>query len=198
MTLTTQDADNSKEFEDYINSAPNTNYISFFKKISEYKNIPNNTWTKNHVLGYFVFKFNSKNTKPYVFKYNSMAPSKSFEVFQISKLGIHLSQDPIIVKNYIDWLFDVKLVGKKISSISALTKSSNLEEFKYKFLNNLLNQTLKRSDQLSIELYNLIKNFNSSIKTYGDLAFLYNSNPKLDVFIEISKVFDLTKLSKVI
>ena len=186
------------DIQTYIDTAPNANYEAFFKKIASYEEVPEQEWNKNHVLGYFVFKYNSHYNKKYVFKYNAPQPSKSFEMFQASKLTINISQDGSILKKYIDWFFDSKLANKKITSISALLKESVMEEFKYLFMKNILNNTIKRTDILPINIYNIVSVFNPAIKTYGDLAFLYASNSSLALFEDINKIFKLEELKKVI
>jgi len=182
----------------YIDSAPNSNYVNCFNKIKEWENIPEHEWNKNHVLGYFASKYQDHYTKNYVFKYNTTSPSKCFEVFQINKLGIHLSQDGSILKKYIDWYFDTKIGSKKITSVSAILNEGILAEFKYRFLSNILNETIKRADTLPLNLYSIVSNYNPAIKTYGDLAFLYASKKDLAVFEELEKVFQLEKLKKVV
>lgn len=184
--------------QSYIDSAPNTNYINFFNKIKDFNVIPEHEWNKNHVLGYFVYKYQIHYKKNFVFKYNNTSPSKCFEIFQINKLGIHLSQDGSILKKYIDWYFDAKIGNKKITSVSAILNEGIIAEFKYRFLSNILNDTIKRSDTLPMNLYKIISGFNPMIKTYGDLAFLYSSKKDLPIFEELGKVFQLDNLKKVV
>lgn len=166
--------------------------------MKEWENVPEHEWSKNHVLGYFVFKYNSHYKKNYTLKYNSTSASKSFEIFQMNKLGIHLSQDGTILKKYIDWYFADKIGSKKITSVSAILNEGILAEFKYRFLSNILNETIKRSDPLPNNIHLIISEYNSSIKTYGDLAFLFASKPNLEIFEKVSKIFQLEKLKKVI
>ena len=182
----------------YIDAAPNEPYVRFFNKISEFTNTPESSWSKYHVLGYFVFRFNSHYKKPYVFKYNNALPSKSFEFFQIARLGLLVSSDSMIQKSYIDWFFDHKIASRKISSISALTKDSLMEEFKSKFLDNMIHNTIKRTDTLPMNIYSIVSKSYPSIKTYGDLAFLYASSPSHLMFDDIKNIFNLEELKKVI
>lgn len=186
------------DIQPYIKTAPNDNYVNFFKRLAMFEQVPEQEWNKNHVLGYFVSKYNNHYNKQYVFKYNTPVPSKCFELFQASKIGINISQDGKIIKKYIDWFFDTKLGDRKITSISAILKEGVMEEFKYRFMKNLLNDTIKRTDVLPMNIYNIVVAFNPAIKTYGDLAFLYASNSNLSMFEDINKIFKLEELKKVI
>ena len=161
-----------------LNGAPNENYKKFFEKFKEIETTPVEQWKGNQLIGYFVKKYKDHYKIDFKFKFNSPAPSKCFEVFQMRKLSQHLSSDPKILKNYIDWVFKTKVPNAKrrLSSISFLTIEDTVNDYK---LNHLLktSSSFDRCASLPSEYSDLLSKAGlSSIQTYGDLAFLSKMN----------------------
>lgn len=157
-------------------SAPSSAYVRFFAKFDEINTLPEKQWEVVHILSYFCKYYEQYYGVKYAFKFNNSAPSKSFEVFQIKKLAMLLSSDPVILKNYIDWVFEEKVHQRKrrITSIGYLSTIDMLNEFKFKKMFNGGNniEVINRSTQIPEAYLEIISEFNPDIKTYGDLCFL--------------------------
>ena len=100
-----------------LNDAPNPNYQKFFDKFLEIETLETKNWKVPHLIGYFCKKYFETYKVKYKFKFNSPAPSKCFEVFQIKKLASCLTSDPVLLKEYIDWVYKTKVVKAKISEL---------------------------------------------------------------------------------
>ncbi len=158
-------------------SFPNKSWEKFFARFDERKTLNLEEWKPIHLLSYFSEKYKQKYNIQYSFKFNTTAPSKSFEVWQMNKLGTILSTDPKLLKEYIDWVFEAKTINlkKRFSSISFLTKEEHVREFK---LNHLMvsksnNDRFDRAIGLPKEYLSILLKHNlHSIQTYGDLSFL--------------------------
>jgi hypothetical protein len=179
--------------------APNTYYEKFFEKFVEIENTDVKNWSKTGVLAYFCKKYKEHYNADYQFKFNTPQPSKCFEVFQINKLYINLSSDPINLKTYIDWVFEnrVKKAKRKLTSISFLTNEQTLREFKNKYFSNKIVSTIDRSSNLPEELVSKIKHINENILTYGDLAFIMQSKNAQSELIEKLNL-DLSFLDRIV
>ena len=163
-----------------LSSVPNANYEKFFKKLEEINTLEVKDWNKNHILGYFCKKYKDHYGTKYQFKYNTPAPSKCFELFQIGALAGKLSADPRTLKEYIDWVF-AEIVPKakgKLTSVSFLNKEESLHFYKMNVYGQKQDTTsqLNRATLLPKEYADIFTNNNSNIKTYGELAFLYSMN----------------------
>ena len=159
------------EFEE----APNDAYKKFFLKFKEIETVAVDQWTVTHLLGFFCKLYQDHYNAEYKFKYNTTAPSKCFEVFQVKKLGQNLSTNPSLLKKYIEWAFKekVKSAKRKVTSIAFLSHETLVNEYKLKYLaGELKTQKVDRTTAVPQEFSNIIKKYNYSISTYGELAFL--------------------------
>lgn len=185
---------------------PNEKYKQLFDKFKEIENLSIKEWKVPQILGYFCKKYYNEYNIKYKFKFNTPSPSKSFEIFQIKRLSCNLSKDPLILKNYIDWVFSnkVKKSKRRLTSISFLTDENTINDYKINYLlNNNLEEKITRSTLLPNEY--IIKFIKSEypIKTYGELAFLYQMEDKSEDLKKcfndiISLGFDIEILKKVI
>ncbi len=165
-----------------LGDAPNENYKKFFIKFSEIDSLPIQEWKVLHILSYFCKKYKETYNIDYKFKFNTPAPSKCFEVFQIKKLSQMLSSNPSILKEYIDWVYLNKVVKAKrrLTSISFMTVEGLVNEYKIKHLFNA-NQNISRETLLPEKYKVIFSNKGFDLQTYGDLAFL----SKMDDFIVV-------------
>ena len=171
------------KFLDYeLSSIPNDNYRKLFEKFKRIEFVKVEEWKKPEILGYFCKKYFEYYQTNYTFKFNVPQPSKCFEIFMVSSLAGKLSSDPNILKKYIDWSF-VECVPKakrKLTSISFLNKEDVLAHYKMNVLSFSHAPKLNRSSELNEDIKKIVDSFNLSIRTYGDLAFLYNMNEAPD------------------
>jgi len=154
-----------------FNDVPNEKYQKFFDTFKELNDIDVQNWKVSHIIGYFCNKYYNVYNKNYKFKFNNQSPSKCFEVFQIKKLSGFLSSKPEILKSYIDWIFNEKIIKnkKRITSISFLNFDSYIYEYKSLYLNS--NLSIDRTSNLPDNYKNIFNKFGLSINTYGELAF---------------------------
>jgi hypothetical protein len=199
---------NSDDFGGELSELPNQKYIKFFEKFKEIDTLDVHEWKVGHLVGYFKKVYEQYYKCKYQFKFNTPSPVKSFEVFNIKKLGVNLTSDPALLKEYIDWLFENKVpqLKKRFTSISFIAKEENIHDYKMKVLfsnKNKVGNGINRSTQLPSNYLEVFASNGISISTYGDLAFLNQSDPMSDnlsqAFEELSRLgFDRNILATVV
>ena len=171
---------NKKEDGGELGDYPNDKYRKFFDKFSEIKDLNVTEWKPVHLLAYFCKRYQEQYDVKYSFKFNSPLPSKCFEVFHIKRLGMLLSSNPSILKDYIDWVYANKVIKAKrrLTSISFMTVDGVVNEYK---INVLLagnhNTNIDRSTPLPEKYLQVFNDGQVSAYTYGDVAFLYQMDP---------------------
>jgi hypothetical protein len=177
-----------------LTDLPNEKYRQFFERFSEIETLDVAEWKPVHVLGYFCKKYKDTYGVPYAFKFNSPSPAKCFEVFQIKKLCMLISSNPKILKEYIDWIYQTKVVQAKrrLTSISFMTHESLTQDYK---LNVLLagdrNLNIDRSTELPTQYYEIFSNIGVFVATYGELAFLAHMSPTPRIMEAFKKLEEL-------
>ena len=177
-----------------LTDLPNKNYQKFFDKFNEIDTLPPKEWKVVNIISYFCKKYQSTYKTSYKFKFNSSSPSKCFEVFQIKKLSNLLTSDPTLLKEYIDWIYDNKVIKAKrrITSISFLTREEYMQEYKFNvLLNQNNNNTIGRSTALPDKFKNVFLPAGYKISTYGELSFLHHMTDKPSA---LSQAFENAKL----
>lgn len=162
-------------FENYVKTAPNKNYVKFFQKMEDMNSLDIKEWNYIQLIGYFVSKYKNTYNKDYKFKYDKQTTSDCYEAFRMRSCFQHISSDPVIMKSYIDWVFE-KIAKRKITSIIVLVKEEYMIEYKMKFLFNQNSSTISRTTPLPDNYINILKSNNYDLSTYGDLVFLYNAD----------------------
>jgi hypothetical protein len=161
-----------------LTDVPNEKYKQLFEKFKDIDSLDISKWKVPHILGYFCRKYYNTYGVKYKFKFNSPAPSKSFEVFQVKKLASNLTSNPVLLKEYIDWVYDTKVIKAKrrLTSISFMTVEGVMNEYKFNVLlkQNNINDTVDRSTPLPDKYKTIFNGIGYPINTYGDLAFLHN------------------------
>lgn len=166
-----------------LGDAPNNQYSKFFAKFSEIENLDVMQWKPVHILAYFCKKYKETYSIDYKFKFNSPAPSKCFEVFQIKKLASLLTSQPHLLKEYIDWVYLHKVIKAKrrLTSISFMTNEGIVNEYKFNvLLAGNKNSSIERSTPLPDKYLSVLNEIGLAIKTYGDLAFASQMSPLPD------------------
>lgn len=160
-----------------LGEAPNEKWQKFFEQFSEIETLDNTKWKPVHLIGYFCSKYYQAYNVKYSFKFNSPSPAKSFEVFQIKKLAMQLSSNPVILRDYIDWAYKEKVEpGKRrLTSISFITNEDLVNNYKINvLLSNKKHLHIDRSTPLPADYKENLKII-GPINTYGDLSFMYQS-----------------------
>lgn len=168
------------ELTDY----PNDKYRQFFDKFADIDTLKVEEWRPVHVLSYFCRKYQDHYKTKYQFKFNSPSPTKCFEIFQIKRLCMLLSSSPVILKGYIDWVYQTKVLQSKrrLTSISFLTHESLVEDYKVNvLLQGKKNLQVDRSTPLPSEHRQIFQAIGITLSTYGELAFLAHMTPTPDV-----------------
>ena len=191
-----------------INKYPSVHWEKFFASFDALDTTPLDDWQSNHLIAYFCRKYKNYYKIDYTFKFNSSAPSKSYEVFQIRKLSNMLSSSPNIIKDYIDWFFEQKIIARKrrITSMAFMTDAITVNEYKFKKLLISQNSSIDRNTIIPPNYMKVISEFVQNISTYGDLAFIKRcmdsgnaSDPKYsDMMTALKKAgMDILSLDKV-
>jgi hypothetical protein len=184
-----------------LTDLPNDKYKKFFNQFEEHKSLTVEMWRPVDILAYFCDKYKNTYEVNYTFKFNSPSPSKCFEMFQIKKLAQLISSKPLVLKAYIDWIFNSKINTKKnrFTSISFLTREEHIKEYKWKILPTL--NTINRTTPLSDTIKQNFSKFN--IQTFGELALMWNARETLNmdtqIMLEISIIasnIDISMLEK--
>lgn len=170
-------AGKNKEDGGELGEYPNDKWKKFIETFPEIETLESNKWKTVHIIGYFCKKYYSAYNVKYQFKFNSPNPTKSFEVFQVKKLAMHLSANPGILRDYIDWAYKEKVEkGKRrLTSISFITNEDLVKDYKFNvLLSNKKQLHIDRSTALPTDYKEIFKSV-GPINTYGDLSFMYQS-----------------------
>jgi len=164
-----------------LTDVPNDKYRKFFERFVEIETVSPDEYKPVHLIGFFVKRYQETFGTPYKFKFNSPSPSKCFEVFQIKKLAYLLTNQPKLLKDYIEWIYQEK-AGKskrRFTSISFLTNEENIREFKFGvLLAGKRNLEVNRATNLPSSYRDALVDAGLGfIKTYGDLAFATHMSP---------------------
>jgi len=191
---------------DLLGEGPNEKYRKFFEKFAEIDTLEVSQWKTTHLLAYFCKRYQEQYGIKYSFKFNSPSPSKCFEVFQVSRLGMLLSKQPTILKDYIDWVYLNKVIKAKrrLTSISFMTNEGIVNEYKVNVLlagKNSVN--VDRSTPLPEKYQSIFKECDVIINTYGDMAFLSKMDSMPDKLILAFKCiedmgFDMSILKRIV
>lgn len=164
---------------------------TFFKKLNAHRDLPIEDWKEYQILGYLVSKLESYLQRKFAFSLAGQ-PSKCSEIFFIKKIIYSLdTKDPEIVKSYIDWVFDKKIIPQKVKlrSVGYFHNSS----FANQFLDEVKkSKQITRATVLPDEYKTIVSFFKAPAETFGDLAFIkkvIESNPDDEDSIVFKKMF---------
>jgi hypothetical protein len=164
-----------------LTDIPSDKYRKFFDKFAETKTLDPTEWKPAHLVGFFAQRFQDVYGASYKFKFNSPSPSKCFEIFQIKKLAYLLTDQPKILRDYIEWVFLEKAIKSKrrFTSISFLTREEIIKEFKFEvLLAGKKNLEVNRATSLPSDYREILERTGLGfIKTYGDLSFAVQMSP---------------------
>jgi len=193
------------EFELELTGFPNDKYRKFFEKFAEIETLNVSEWKTVHILAYFCKKYQEQYNVKYVLKFNSPSPQKCFEVFQVKRLAMLLSSRPNILKEYIDWVYDTKVVKAKrrLTSISFMTIDGVVNEYKMNvLLADKKNLNVDRSTAFPEKFKVVFQEVGITVSTYGDLAFLSQMEQTTDITNSFEKLeslgFDKDILNRIV
>jgi hypothetical protein len=198
--------DNKDKFGGNLGDIPNEKYAKFFATFNEIDTLEVSQWKTSHLIGYFCRKYKQHYNIDFSFKFNSSSPSKCFEVFQIKRLAMLLSKDPVILKEYIDWVFRTKVpqAKRRLTSISFLTNEGTVSYYKMQFLfnNQASNGKINRATPLPANYSEVFGVAGITANNYGDLAFMLQMEMTPELESVIAKLeelgFDRNMVSKIV
>lgn len=164
---------------------------TFFKKLSLHKELPIEDWKEYQLLGYLVSRLEVYLQRKFAFSLTGQ-PAKCSEMFFIKKIIYSLdTKDPEIVKSYIDWVFDKKIIPNKVKlrTVGYFHNSSFANQFLDQ--NKKINQ-ITRTTILPEEYKTIVNFFKAPAETFGDLAFvkkIIDSNPEDEDSVTFKKMF---------
>lgn len=152
------------------------NYLSkpwrnFLTKLALYRDLKPSQWSEYQILGYLLSRFELVYNQKFALSYRG-APSKCPEMFMVKKLYPTLnSTDPRLIKEYIDWCYDTKLIPKRmnIRTLGYFTTPGLANEF---LLNKKTAETITKSTPLPTVFLQAAETLAIPVSTYGDLAFI--------------------------
>ena len=164
---------------------------TFFKKLSLHKDMPVEDWKEYQLLGYLVSRLDTYLQRKFAFSLSGQ-PSKCSEMFFLKKIIYSLdTKDPEIVKNYIDWVFEKKIIPNKVK-LRTLGYFHN-PSFTNEFLEqNKKSKQITRTTSLPEEYKTIVNFFKAPAETFGDLAFvkkIIESNPDDEDSVAFKKMF---------
>lgn len=185
-----------------VSQYPSIHWEKFFAKFSEIESLPVEKWKETHLLAYFCALYKKHYGVSYTFKFNSTAPTKSYEIFRLRSLIQMISSDPVIIKDYIDWFFEHKIIQKKkrITSLAFVVDANHASEYKFKKLAMNTKETIGRTTKLPPMYQQIIDEMKIACHTYGDLAFVAKgpSDEESEMLRRLKeKGLDLSVLDKV-
>ncbi len=160
----------------------------FFLRCQSFSSIPIEQWDFYHLLGYFDFLYFQHYQYKYAYSFNA-APSRCTEIVIIKKLfNMFDTTNFNLVKEYLDWVFEVKIKPRKyaMKKISFLLSSGFGNEF---LSQRKKKEVISRDSLLPLNYQEIIEKYNLSsqieLKTYGQLSFLVEmlqANPDEESF----------------
>jgi hypothetical protein len=170
---------------------PNAFWRRFKKDLDKYADVPVKDWQEKQVLGHIMKRYKDLMGIDFSLSYVG-APGKSKEIFCIRKLMLNLgTEDGIMLKRYIDWVFDTIIVpkGVTLTSIAYFFVNEFILAFKKEL--NKSKPKVTRATDLPDDIKTCAANLSLDIKTYGDLAFAKVALREDPGNKDLEKYFDL-------
>lgn len=148
-----------------------TAWKKYLAKFSEIETTKVSQWTSNHQLAYICKMYESTYGQKYSFSFVK-PPSRCTELFFVKRMMASLmTTNPKKIKNYIDWVFEQKIIAKgvKIRSLGLFTTVGFVNEFN---MYNAEKNKIYKHTQLPDEYQEIANSMELSVNTYGDLAFV--------------------------
>lgn len=143
----------------------------FLIKLNSIDDVKVSDWKDVHLLGYICQRFTKIHSVNYALSYKGQ-PGKCPEMYLVKKMMAMLgTANSKIVKEYIDWVYDVKIVPKQIKfrSLGFFTTPSFGNEF---LLIQQEKNKIHKSTNLPPEYKQVADTLQLPVVTYGDLAFV--------------------------
>ena len=146
-------------------------WAKYLVKANACSNIPSVEWKDPQILGYLLLRFKAYTGRDFALTF-SKAPTRSPELHFIKALQAMLStMNGDVIKEYIDWCFDYKVIPQKIQirSFALLNNNTLVNDF---LAFRSKRKRLSRSTPLPKEWAERAKEMDIEVETYGDIAFI--------------------------
>lgn len=143
----------------------------FFKKFEEIESLKVSEWKEVHILAHICKRFKQLHGVDFSITVKG-APSKSPDVYIIKRIMLMLNTSNMkTIKNYIDWVFDMKVIPKRVrfQKVGFFLTNGFANEFKF-FQKK--EKEFDRSTPVPESYKHIAKELDVDIETYGDLAFI--------------------------
>jgi hypothetical protein len=121
-------------------------------------------------------------------------------MYQMGKLTQMRTKDPVVLKDYLDWVWSKKVIERKkrITSFAIFVDANNASEYKWQIIDNQIDRTTP----LPKNLLTIAQYIDDTIQSYGDLAFIRQSSDLMpgmkNMFDELQKAgLDIRMLEKI-
>lgn len=153
-----------------VDGTPNAYWRRFKERLEAYEDVPVKDWKEEQMLGHIIKRYKDVMEVDFALSYSG-PPTKCKEIYCIRRTLLALgSDDGPTVKQYIDWIFDTKIIPQKItiSSIAFFFTTNLILTFKKEMRRQ---NRITRATELPEEYINVASSLALDVKTYGDLAF---------------------------
>lgn len=152
----------------------NAYWRKFFKKFEEIDdpNMKPSQWKEVHVLAYICKRYEQQYGRKFSVTIKG-APTRSPDMYVVKRIIASLNTTNMrTVKEYIDWVFDKKIIPKKthFRKVGYFLTEGFANEFFHEKMNK--KSGFKRSSGLPAAYIKIAEDLGINISTYGDLAFL--------------------------
>ncbi len=149
---------------------PNAYWRRFKERLEAYEGTAISDWKDEHMLGHILKRYKEVMDVDFALSYSG-PPTKCKEIYCIRRTILALgADDGPTVKQYIDWVFDTKIIPQKttISSIAFFFTTNLVLTFKKEMRRQ---NRVTRATELPEEYKSVATSLSLDVKTYGDLAF---------------------------
>jgi hypothetical protein len=150
----------------------------FFARFTEIDTLKTCKWQEIHLLAYIAKRFKQHYGREFSFSIKN-APSKCQEIVLVKRMSIMLgTTNPKTIKEYIDWVFDNKIIHRKmqIKTLAYFITPGFGNEFHFQ---REKNNKIDRTTELPNEYLTIAEEMSLPVRTYGDLAFAYGATVEL-------------------
>lgn len=170
--------------------SPNAHWKKFKERLDNYNDTAIENWTHEHILGHILKRYKDQVGTDFSLSHSG-PPTKCKELYCTRRLVLALgTEDPIIIKKYIDWVYDTIIIPGKVlvSSIAYFFTINMILKFKQE---QRKQARISRATKLPENYLNIVQEMSLDVKTYGDLAFakmaLENSpeNEDLAIYLQL-------------
>jgi hypothetical protein len=153
-----------------VDGTPNAYWRRFKERLEAYEEVPVVDWKEEQMLGHIIKRYKDVMEVDFALSYSG-PPTKCKEIYCLRRTILALgADDGPTVKQYIDWVYDTKIIPQKmtISSIAFFFTTNLILTFKKEMRRQ---NRISRATELPKEYSDIAIDSQLDVKTYGDLAF---------------------------